>query len=55
MRMVLRMKLLNFVLAEEISCEWTFATKFASDSECDGVVHSGGVPGRKGGSQLEGG
>ena len=21
-------------------CEWTFATKFASDCECDGLVHS---------------
>ena len=41
MRMVLRMKLQNFVLAAEIPCEWTFATKFASDCECDGVVHSG--------------
>ena len=24
-----------------IPCEWMFATKFASDCECDGVVHSG--------------
>ena len=30
-----------FVLAAEIPCEWMFATKFASDCECDGVVHSG--------------
>ena len=28
MRMVLRMKCRNFVLAAEIPCEWTFATKF---------------------------
>ena len=28
-------------LAAEIPCEWVFATKFASDCECDGVVHSG--------------
>ena len=41
MRMVLRMNLQIFVLAAEIPCEWTFATKFASDCECDGVVHSG--------------
>ena len=30
----------KFVLTAEIPCEWTFATKFASDCECDGVVHS---------------
>ena len=36
-----RMKLQIFVLAAEIPCEWKFATKFASDCECDGVVHSG--------------
>ena len=41
MRMFLRMKCENFVLAPEIPCEWKFATKFASDCECDGVVHSG--------------
>ena len=41
MRMVLRMKLQKFVLAAEIPCEWKFATKFASDCECDGLVHSG--------------
>ena len=23
------------------SSEWTFATKFASDCDCDGLVHSG--------------
>ena len=40
MRMFLRMKCENFVLAAEIPCEWRFATKFASDCECDGVVHS---------------
>ena len=40
MRMFLRMKCENFVLAAEIPCEWKFATKFASDCECDGVVHS---------------
>ena len=34
------MKCENFVLAAEIPCEWKFATKFASDCECDGVVHS---------------
>ena len=28
------------VLAAEIPCECTFATKFASECECDGVVHS---------------
>ena len=38
--MVLRMKWQIFVLAAEIPCEWMFATKFASDCECDGVVHS---------------
>ena len=27
-------------LAAEIPCEWKFATKFASDCECDGLVHS---------------
>ena len=43
MRMVLRMNDEKFVLATEIPCEWTFATKFASDYECDGVVHSGDV------------
>ena len=37
--MVLRMKWQFFVLAAEIPCEWVFATKFASDCECDGVVH----------------
>ena len=41
MRMFLRMKCENFVLAAEIPCESKFATKFASDCECDGVVHSG--------------
>ena len=40
MRMVLRMKWQIFVVAAEIPCEWMFATKFASDCECDGVVHS---------------
>ena len=40
MRMVLRMKLHHFVLAAEIPCEWKFANKFASDCECDGLVHS---------------
>ena len=40
MRMDLRMKGQIFVLAAEIPCEWMFATKFASDCECDGVVHS---------------
>ena len=34
------MKCENFVLAAEIPCEWKFATKFASECECDGVVHS---------------
>ena len=29
-----------FVLAVEIPCEWKFATKFASECECDGLVHS---------------
>ena len=38
--MVLRMKCENFVVAAEIPCEWKFATKFASDCECDGLVHS---------------
>ena len=37
MRMALRMKLQNLVLA----AEWKFATKFASDCECDGLVRSG--------------
>ena len=41
MRMFLRMKCENFVLAAEIPCEWKFATKLASDCECDGSVHSG--------------
>ena len=41
MRMFLRMKCESFVLAAEIPCEWKFATKFASDCECDGSVHSG--------------
>ena len=40
MRMVLRMNRQIFVLAAEIPCEWKFETKFASDCECDGVVHS---------------
>ena len=31
----------NLLVAAEIPCEWTFATKFTSDCECDGVVHSG--------------
>ena len=31
----------NFVLPAEIPCEWVFATKFVSDCECDGLVHSG--------------
>ena len=30
-----------FVLAAEIPCEWKFATKFASECECNGLVHSG--------------
>ena len=30
----------NFVVAAETPCEWKFATKFASDCECDGLVHS---------------
>ena len=42
MRMLLRMKCENFVLAAEIPCEWKFATKFASECECDGLVHSAG-------------
>ena len=37
------MKCENFVLAAEIPCEWKFATKFASECECDGLVHSGEV------------
>ena len=45
MRMFLRMKCENFVLAAEIPCEWKFATKFASDCECGGVVHSAGEGG----------
>ena len=40
MRMFLRMKYENFVLAVEIPCKSSFATKFASDCECDGLVHS---------------
>ena len=40
MRMVLRMKCENSVLAAEMPCERKFATKFASDCECDGLVHS---------------
>ena len=40
MRMVLRMKWQIFILAAEIPCEWTFATTFTSDCECDGVVYS---------------
>ena len=40
LRMFLRMKCENFVLAAEIPCEWKFATKFASECECDGLVHS---------------
>ena len=31
----------SVVLAAEIPCERTFATKSASDCECDGLVHSG--------------
>ena len=42
MRMFLRMKYENFVLVAEIPCEWKFVTKFASECECDGLVHSGG-------------
>ena len=30
----------KIVLAAELPCEWTFATNFASDCECDGLVHS---------------
>ena len=30
----------KIVLAAELPCEWTFATKFASDYECGGLVHS---------------
>ena len=37
----LRMTCKHFVLAAEIPCEWKFATKFASDCEDDGLVHSG--------------
>ena len=40
MRMVLRTKRQKIVLAAEIPCEWTVAAKFASDCECDGLVHS---------------
>ena len=40
MRMFLRMNCENFVLAAEFPCEWKFATKFASECECDGLVHS---------------
>ena len=29
-----------FVVAAEIPCEWKFVTKFTSDCECDGLVHS---------------
>ena len=35
------MKSKNFALTAEIPGEWKFATKFASDCECDGLVHSG--------------
>ena len=48
MRMFLRMKCENFVLAAEFPCEWKFATKFASDCECDGVVHSDNAPFQEG-------
>ena len=34
------MKCENFILAAEILCEWKFATKFASDCECEGMAHS---------------
>ena len=44
MRMLLRMKCANVILVAEIPCEWKFATKFASDCECDGLVHSGAAP-----------
>ena len=44
MRMVLGMKWQIFVLTVEIPCEWMFATKFAGNCECDGVVHSGPNP-----------
>ena len=29
----------NVVLVAEYACEWKFAIKFASDCECDGLVH----------------
>ena len=31
---------ISFVLAAEILCEWTSATKVAGDCECDGLVRS---------------
>ena len=34
------MKLRKFVLTAETPCQWTFATNFSSDFECDGLVHS---------------
>ena len=34
----------NIGLAAEIPWEWTFATKFANDCECDGLVHSAPNP-----------
>ena len=40
MRMLLRTKCKNVVLATEIPCKWKFATKSASDCECEGLVHS---------------
>ena len=42
MRMVLRMKWQIFVHVAETLCEWMFATKFASDCECNDVVHWAG-------------
>ena len=30
----------SFSLRNLIPCEWTFAKEFASDCECDGLVHS---------------
>ena len=48
------MKWQIFVLAVEIPCEWMLATKFASDCECDGVVHSGIGAGKKRGDQRRG-
>ena len=39
--MDLRLKLLKFRYRCGDPCEWTFATKFSSNYECDGVVHSG--------------